>query len=32
MIIQVALRRTGETEKSKLSYDWFNFFQQEEKE
>lgn len=26
LIIQVALRRTGKTEKPKLSYDWFNFF------
>lgn len=26
LVIQVALRKTGETEKSRLSYDWFNFF------
>lgn len=31
LFIQVALRRARKTENSKLSYDWFNFFFQQEK-
>ena len=31
LVIPVALRRMGDTEQSKLLYDWFNFFFQQEK-